>query len=94
MVLQAVEHGIDQRLALEQLIPLPIGEVGGHQRGPAPIAQVEELEEGVDLFGLQGQIAELINELLCTVAASAVTVDHRRNSSRTSPVLPAPRGHR
>ena len=93
-MLLAVEHGVDQGLALEQLIPLPIGEVGGNQRGLTAIAQVEELEEGVDLFGLQGQIAELINELLCTVDASAVTVDHRRNSPSPSPVLLAPGGHR
>ena len=55
VVLQAVEHGVDQGLALEQLMPLPIGEVGGNQRGLAAIAQVEELEEGVDLFGLHGR---------------------------------------
>ena len=95
MVLQAIEHGVDRGLALEQLIPLPIGEVSGNQRGLAAIAQVEELEEGVALYGLHGQIAELVNELLCAVEAFVVTVDqHLSNSPRASPVLRAPGGHR
>jgi len=52
MMLQAVEQGIDQGLALEQLVPVRVVEVRGDDRGLARVAQVHELEEGVDLLGL------------------------------------------
>ena len=59
MVLEAVEQRIDQGLALEQLVPVWIVPVRGDQRRSMAVAHIEQLEEGVDLFGLQGQVAAL-----------------------------------
>ena len=62
VVFQAIEHGVDQGFALEQLIPFLVGKVGGNQRGFATVALFEELEEGIDLLRLQGQIPQLIDD--------------------------------
>jgi hypothetical protein len=60
-MLEPVEQGIDEGLALEEFVPLGVVEVGGDDGGLAAIAIVHKFEKGVDLLGLQGEIAEFIN---------------------------------
>ena len=61
MVLEAVEQRIDQGFALEQLVPVRIIEIGRDDRRPTAVAHIQQLKEGVDLFGFQGQVAQLID---------------------------------
>ena len=61
-MLKAVEQGIHERFTLEEVIPLGVIEVGGNNGGVSSIAIVHEFEEGIDLFGLEGEVAELIND--------------------------------
>jgi len=61
VVLEAVEHGIDQGFALEELVPLIKREVRGNQGGCAPVALIQELEEGIDLLRSNAQVAKLVN---------------------------------
>ena len=60
-MLEAVEQCIDQGLALKQLVPVRVVEVGGDTRRLSGVTQIHELEEGVDLFVHEGQIAELVD---------------------------------
>lgn len=98
VVLEAVE----QCLALEQLVPRWIVEIGRNDARPPSVAHGDELEQGVDLFGFQRQVSqlidqqgviaaetveqprggaigqggvELIEQILCLVEASAITVE-------------------
>jgi len=60
-MLETVKQRIDERFALEEFIPLGVVKVGGDDRGLAAIAIVHEFEKRIDLFGLQGEIAEFVN---------------------------------
>src|SRR5271165_4119287 len=62
MVLQPIDQGVDQGLLVEQIVPLGKVEVGGDDGGGAVVALIHQTEEGVGLFGLEGQVAELVNE--------------------------------
>ena len=58
---QQVQEGVDQGLVREEFIPGGRVQVGGDDgRGP-PIAGVHQAEEGVGLFGFQGQVIEFVN---------------------------------
>jgi hypothetical protein len=61
-MLETVKQGIDERLALEEVVPLGVVEVSGDEGGLATIAIVHEFEKGIDLFGLQGQISQFVND--------------------------------
>ena len=71
VMLETIEQGIDQGLALEQLVPVRIIQIGCDNRRAPGITQIHEFEKGVDLFGLQGQITEFI-DLQDIVAGEAV----------------------
>src|SRR5208282_1481835 len=62
MVLQPIDQGVDQRLLVEQIVPLGQVEVGGDDGGGAVVALIHQTEEGVGLLGLEGQVAEFVNE--------------------------------
>src|SRR5208283_5395840 len=62
MVLQPIAQGVDQGLLVEQSGPVGKVEVGGDDGGGAVVALIHQTEEGVGLFGLEGQVAELVNE--------------------------------
>src|SRR5271166_1651785 len=64
MMLQAIEQRIDQRLLVEQVIPVRQIEVGGDDRRDAVVALIHQTEESVGLFGLERQVAELV-DLCC-----------------------------
>src|SRR5208337_905911 len=61
MVLQPIDQCVDQGLLVEQIVPLGKVEVGD-DGGGAVVALIHQTEEGVGLFGLEGQVAELVNE--------------------------------
>ena len=62
MMLQAIEQCIDQRLLVEQLIPVWQIEVCSDDRRDAVVALVHQPEEGVGLFRLERQVAQLVND--------------------------------
>lgn len=56
MMLETVEEGINQWLTLEESVPVGVHEVCCNECGCAAVAFVHESEEGVDLFGFEGEI--------------------------------------
>jgi hypothetical protein len=62
MVLEAVEESIDQGFSLKEGIPVGVYEVGSDESGGTAVPFIHESEEGVDLLGLEGEIAELVDQ--------------------------------
>ena len=62
MMLQAIEQRIDQRLLVEQIVPVRQIEVCSDDRRYTAVALVHQAEEGVGLFRLQRQVPEFVNE--------------------------------
>ena len=61
VVLKAVQQGVDQGLVWKELGPGGEVEIGGDDGRRPPVAAVHQMEEGVGLFGFQGQVPELVN---------------------------------
>ncbi len=61
MVLKTVQQGVDQGFVGEELIPGGRIQVGRDDGRRPPIAAVHQAEEGVGLFGFQGQVAKLVD---------------------------------
>ena len=59
-MLQAIEQSVDQRLFLEQFVPIGEFEIGRDNCRHAIVARIHQAEEGVDLFRLERQIPQLI----------------------------------
>ena len=62
VMFEAVQECIYEGFSLEEVIPIGVVEVGGDDGGFSPIAFSHEFEEGVDLFGFEGEIAQFIDE--------------------------------
>jgi hypothetical protein len=58
---QTIKQCVDQGLALEQLVPVRVVEVDRDDRRSPGVTQIHELEEGVELLRLEGQVPELID---------------------------------
>jgi hypothetical protein len=56
------EESIHHRFVAEKVVPLVIPQAGCDDRGAAMIALFHQLEESVRLFGLEIEIAELIDK--------------------------------
>jgi hypothetical protein len=63
-VFEPVEQGIDEGFVGEQVIPFFLIEVGGDDGGLAAVAFAHEFEEGIALFGFQGQVAQFVTSPL------------------------------
>ena len=61
MVLEAIQEGNDQGLVWEDLIPRGDIQVRRNDGRHPSIAAVHQTEEGVGLFGFQGQVAKLVD---------------------------------
>ena len=61
-MLQAIEQSVDQRLFLEQLVPIGEFEIRRDNCRHAIVARIHQAEEGVDLFRLERQIPQLVNQ--------------------------------
>ena len=62
IVFEPVEVGVDQGFFPKEIVPVAVVEVrGDNGRFPA-VAFAHELEEGVDLFGLQIDVTEFIDQ--------------------------------
>jgi len=59
---QAIEQRVDQGLFLEQFVPVVRIEIGCDDRRDAVVALVHQAEEGIDLFRLEGQVAEFVDD--------------------------------
>jgi hypothetical protein len=80
MMLQPIEQCVDERLLVEQIIPVRQIEVCSDDCRDAVVALIHQPEEGVGLFWLERQVAELV-DLCCaqhklTHVKSAVTWSH------------------
>lgn len=62
MMPETVDHGVSEGFSLEESVPIGVVEIGGDQSGFFLIAQLHESEEGVDLLGFEGEIAELVDQ--------------------------------
>jgi hypothetical protein len=62
VVLESIKPGINERFALEEVVPLGVIEVGGDDGRLSTIAIVHAFEEGIDMLGLEGEVAELIDD--------------------------------
>ena len=62
MMLEPIEQRIDQRLVVEQLIPPGIVTIRSYYCSHLPIALIHQAKESVDLFGLQIQVAQFVNQ--------------------------------
>ncbi len=69
MVLQTIEQRIYQRLVVEQRIPRGVVKLRGDDRADASVALIHQAEEGVDLFALQVEVAELVDAQRLRAAA-------------------------
>ncbi len=61
-VLEAIEEGIHEWFALEEIVPLGVVEIGCDDGRFSAVPLVHELEEGVDLFGIQGEVPQFIDD--------------------------------
>ena len=59
---EAVQECVYEGFSLEELVPFGVVQVRGDDRGFSAIAFSHEFEEGIDLFGFEGEIAQLIDE--------------------------------
>ena len=62
MVLETVEEGIDEGFPLEEGVPVGVDEIRGDHCSRSAVTFVHQSEEGIGLFGFDGQISELINQ--------------------------------
>jgi hypothetical protein len=59
---EAIHEGVQQGLALKEVVPFRIVKICGDDGGFSTVSSIHELEKGVCLFWLQGQISQLVNE--------------------------------
>ena len=59
-MLEAVEQGVDERFIGEQLVPVRRLSIRCDDSRYAAITLVHQPEEGVRLFGFQGQVAQFV----------------------------------
>lgn len=62
MMLEPVQKGVYQGFSFEQVVPLRIVEVGCDDGGFSAVSLVHELEECVDLFGVQAEITQFVDD--------------------------------
>ena len=62
MVHEAVDHGCSHGDITEDLAPAPEGLVGGHDHAGSLVARTDELEEEVRGLGLEGDVADLVDD--------------------------------
>jgi hypothetical protein len=62
MVDEPVDHGGCADLVAEDLAPAPEGFVAGHDQGGAFVAAADELEEQVRRIGLEGDVADFVDD--------------------------------
>ena len=62
VVFETVYEGVYEGFSLEEVIPFGVIQVRGNEGGFSPISFSDQFEEGVDLFGFKGEIAQFIDE--------------------------------
>ena len=55
MVLEAIQKSIHERFAFEQIVPLRVIKVCGDDGRLSAVPLVHQLEEGIDLFGIESE---------------------------------------
>ena len=61
-VLEAIEEGVHQWLALEQIVPLGVVEVGGDDGRFSAVPLVHQLEESIDLLRIEREVPQFVDE--------------------------------
>ncbi len=62
VVFEAVQECIYEGFSLEEIVPFWVIKICGDERGFSTVAFSHQFEEGVDLFGFEGEIAQFIDE--------------------------------
>src|SRR5690606_3032587 len=62
LVPQPAEQGFAERLVAEEVVPLVVVEIGGNDRGLAPVPLSHQVEEDVGLLGAQVEVAHLVDD--------------------------------
>ena len=62
MVLEAIQKSIHEGFAFEQIVPLRVIKVGSDDGRLSAVPLVHQLEEGIDLFGIESEVSEFIDE--------------------------------
>ncbi len=62
VVFETVYEGVYEGFSLEEVVPFGVIQVRGDEGGFSPISFSDQFEEGVDLFGFEGEIAEFIDD--------------------------------
>jgi hypothetical protein len=62
VMFQSVQERVYEGFSLEEIIPVGVVEVGGDEGGFSPIAFTHEFEEGIDLFGFEGEVTQFVDE--------------------------------
>ena len=62
VVFESVEKGVDQGFSSKEIVPVAVVEVRGDNGRFLAVAFAHKLEEGVDLFGLQIDVTQFVDQ--------------------------------